>query len=191
MPLLHSLAVGWLFQRPLNGLGVMVDFAGWLVQSRALAALTVLSVLASGLAAWPLRGMDSRRRVAWLYVLGSFWLLLIVNAVVVLFTYFLRDLTDSFVARNIEGSRLGLIQVFVFLGVFIPAIYAYNFTKSAFANFCCEAMTLRFFGGCLGGGFFYRLSSTGSVDGVPIDNPDQSIAQDIDKFTEKSSELFF
>lgn len=52
-------------------------------------------------------------------------------------------------------------------------------------------MTLRFSGGCLGGGFFYRLSSTGSVDGVPIDNPDQSIAQDIDKFTEKSSELFF
>lgn len=91
----------------------MVDFAGWLVQSRALAALTVLSVLASGLAAWPLRGMDSRRRVAWLYVLGSFWLLLIVIAVVVLFTYFLRDLTDSFVARNIEGSRLGLIQVFL------------------------------------------------------------------------------
>ena len=151
----------------------------------------MLSVLASGLAAWPLRGMDSRRRVAWLYVLGSFWLLLIVNAVVVLFTYFLRDLTDSFVVRNIEGSRLGLIQVFVFLGVFIPAVYAYNFTKSAFANFCCEAMTLRFFGGCLSGGFFYRLSSTGSVGGVPIDNPDQSIAQDIDKFTEKSSELFF
>ena len=40
----------------ITGLGVMVDFAGWLVQSRALAVLTVLSVLASGLAAWPLRG---------------------------------------------------------------------------------------------------------------------------------------
>jgi len=74
----------------ITGLGVMVDFAGWLVQSRALAVLTVLSVLASGLAAWPLRGMDSRRRVAWLYVLGIFWLLLIVNLIFVLFAYFLR-----------------------------------------------------------------------------------------------------
>ena len=52
-------------------------------------------------------------------------------------------------------------------------------------------MTLRFFGGYLGGRFFYQISSTGSVDGVPIDNPDQRIAQDIDKFTEQSSELFF
>ena len=175
----------------ITGLGVMVDFAGWLVQSRALAVLTVLSVLAGGLAAWPLRGMDYRRRVAWLYVLGSFWLLLIVNSIVVLFTYFFRDLTNSFVARDVEGSRWGLVQIFVLFGVFVPAIYAYNFTKSAFANFWREAMTLRFFGAYLGGRFFYRLSSTGSVDGVAIDNPDQRIAQDIDKFTEKSSELFF
>ena len=174
----------------ITGLGVMVDFAGWLVQSRALAVLTVLSVLASGLAAWPLRRMDHRRRVAWLYVLGSFWLLLIVNSIIVLLTYFLRDLTNSFVARDVDGSRWGLVQIFVLLGVFVPAIYAYSFTKSAFANFWREAMTLRFFGGYLGGRFFYRLSSTGSVDGVPIDNPDQRIAQDIDKFTEKSSELF-
>jgi putative ATP-binding cassette transporter len=175
----------------ITGLGEMVDFAGWLVQSRALAVLTVLSVLAGGLSAWPLRGMDSRRRLAWLYVLGIFWLLLIVSSIIVLFTYFLRDLTNSFVARDVDGSRWGLVQIFVLLGVFVPAIYAYSYTKSAFANFWREAMTLRFFGAYLGGRFFYRLSSTGSVDGVPIDNPDQRIAQDIDKFTEKSSELFF
>ena len=119
----------------ITGLGVMVDFAGWLVQSRALAVFTMLSAFASGLAAWPPRSMDSRRRVAWLYVLGSFWLLLIVNSIIVLFTYFLRDLTDSFVARDVDGSRWGLVQVFVLLGVFVPAIYAYSFAKSAFANF--------------------------------------------------------
>ena len=99
------------------------------------------------------------------------------NAISVLFTYFLRDLTNSFVARDVDGSRWGLVQIFVLLGVFVPAIYAYSFTKSAFANFWREAMTLRFFGGYLGCRFFYRLSSTGSVDGVPIDNPDQRIAQ--------------
>ena len=175
----------------ITGLGVMVDFAGWIVQSRALAVLTVLSVLAGGLAAWPLRGMDTRRRKAWLYVLVIFWFLLVVSALSVLITYFLRDLTNSFIARDVAGSRRGLVQIFVLLCVFIPAIYVYSFTRSAFANFWREAMTLRFFGGYLGGRFFYRLSSTGSVDGVPIDNPDQRIAQDIEKFTEKSSELFF
>ena len=175
----------------ITGLSVMVDFAGWLVQSRALAVLTVLSVLAGCFAAWPLRGMDSRRRVAWLYVLVIFWFLLVVSALSVLITYFFRDLTNSFVARDVDGSRRGLIQIFVLLCVFIPAIYAYSFTKGAFANFWREAMTLRFFGGYLGGRFFYRISSTGVVDGVPIDNPDQRIAQDIDKFTEQSSELFF
>jgi putative ATP-binding cassette transporter len=173
------------------GLSVMADFVGWLLKSRALALLTVLSILAGCCAAWPLRGMDSRRRVAWLYVLVIFWFLLVVNALVVLLTYFLRDLTNSFVARDVAGSRWGLIQISVLLGVIVPAIYAYSFTKKAFANFWREAMTLRFFGGYLGGRFFYLISSNGSVDGVPIDNPDQRIAQDIDKFTEKSSELFF
>ena len=175
----------------ITGLSVMVDFAGWLVNSRALAVLTVLSVLAGGFAAWPLRGMDSRRRVAWLYVLVIFWFLLIVSALSVLITYFFRDLTDSFIARDVPGSRMGLIQIFILLWVFIPAIYTYSLTRKAFANFWREVMTLRFFGGYLGGRFFYQISSTGSVDGVLIDNPDQRIAQDIEKFTEKSSELFF
>ena len=175
----------------ITGLSVMVDFAGWLLKSRALAVLTVLSLLAGCFAAWPLRGMDSRRRVAWLYVLVIFWFLLVVSALSVLITYFFRDLTNSFVARDADGSRRGLIQIFVLLCVFIPAIYAYSFTKGAFANFWREAMTLRFFGGYLGGRFFYQISSTGSVDGVAIDNPDQRIAQDIDKFTEQSSDLFF
>ncbi|MEJ6827367.1 MAG: hypothetical protein QNK79_04440, partial [Synechococcus sp. ArSW.bin.68] len=129
--IMNGLITNFLPADLITGLGVMVNFAGWLVESPALAVLTVLSVLASGLAAWPLRGMDSRRRVAWLYVLGSFWLLLIVNAIIVLFTYFLRDLTDSFVARDADGSRWGLVQIFVLLGVFVPAIYAYSFTKSA------------------------------------------------------------
>ena len=40
----------------LAGLSVMVDFAGWLVKSRALVVLTLLSVLAGGCAVWPLRG---------------------------------------------------------------------------------------------------------------------------------------
>ena len=35
----------------IGGLSVMVEFAGWLVNSRALAVLTVLSVLAAGFAA--------------------------------------------------------------------------------------------------------------------------------------------
>ena len=173
------------------GLSVMVDFAGWLLKSRALAVLTVLSILAGGCASWPLRGMDSRRRMAWLYVLGSFWLLLIVNAIVVLFTYFLRDLTDSFVARDVEGSRWGLVRIFVLMGVYIPVIYTFNYVKSAFANFWREAMTLRFFSGYLGSRYFYRISSNSAVDGVSIDNPDQRIAQDIDKFTEQTSQLFF
>ena len=114
----------------ITGLGVMVDFAGWIVQSRALAVLTVLSVLAGGLAAWPLRGMDTRRRKAWLYVLAIFWFLLVVSALSVLITYFLRDLTNSFVARDVAGSRRGLVQIFVLLCVFIPAIYVYSFTRS-------------------------------------------------------------
>ena len=87
------------------GLSVMVDVVAWLFKSRALIVLTLLSVLAGGFAIWALRGMDVRRRVAWLYVVGSFWLLLIANALTVLFTYYLRDLTDSFVAKNIEDSR--------------------------------------------------------------------------------------
>ena len=175
----------------LAGLSVMVDFAGWLIKSRALVVLSVLSVVAVGCSVWPLRGMDTRRRVAWFYVLGSFWLLLIVNSVVVLFTYFLRDLTDSFVARNVENSRQGLILIFVLLGVFIPVVYAYSYVRKAFANFWREAMTLRFFGGYLQGRCFYRISSSGGADGVPIDNPDQRIAQDIDDFTEQTSVLFF
>ena len=173
------------------GLSVMVDFVGWLIKSRALAVLTVLSIVAAGFAAWPIRGMDSRRRIAWLYVLGSFWLLLIVNAIIVLLTYFLRDLTNSFVARNIDSSRTGLIQVFILLGVLAPVIYAYSFIRKAFANFWREAMTLRFFGGYLEGRFFYGISSSGGVDGVPIDNPDQRISQDIDDFTDQASSLFF
>ena len=88
----------------------------------------------------------------------AWWFLLIVNAIIVLFSYFLRDLTDSFVARNVEGSRWSLAQIFVLLDVFAPVIYAYGFIESAFANFWREVMTLRFFGGYLGGRFFIGLA---------------------------------
>ena len=140
------------------GLSVMVDVVAWLFKSRALIVLTLLSVLAGGFAIWALRGMDVRRRVAWLYVVGSFWLLLIANALTVLFTYFFRDLTDSFVAKNIEDARWGLARISVLLGVFVPVIYIYVFVKSAFADFWCEAMTRRFFSGYLGERCFYRIS---------------------------------
>ena len=173
------------------GLSVMADFAGWLLKSRALALLTVLSILAGCCAAWPLRGMDSRRRMAWLYVVGAFWLLLVANAMLVLNTYFIRDLTNSFIAKDAGASRLGLTQVLVLLIALVPVIYSYAYIRKSFANFWREAMTLRFLGGYLGGRYFYRISSSGGVDGVAIDNPDQRIAQDIDDFTDQTSELFF
>ena len=175
----------------ITGLSVMVDFAGWLLKSRALAVLTVLSVLAGGFAAWPLRRMDSRRRMAWLYVLGSFWLLLIANAMLVLNTYFLRDLTNSFIAKDVGSSRRGVTQISVLLVALVPVIYAYAYIRKSFANFWREAMTFRFFGGYLGGRYFYRVSSSGGFGGITIDNPDQRISQDIDEFTEQTSELFF
>ena len=173
------------------GLSVMVDFVSWLFKSRVLLALTGVSVLAGGFATWVLKGMEPRRRVAWLYVVGCFWLLLNVNAMFVLYTYFLKDLTNAFIAKNIGDSRWGLAQIAVLLGILIPIIYAFAFIKDSFANFWREAMTLRFFGGYLGGRYFYRLSSSGELDGIPIDNPDQRIAQDIDDFTAQTSELFF
>ena len=173
------------------GLSVMVDFAGWLVKSRALVVLTVLSVLAGGCAVWPLRGMDSRRRMAWLYVVGSFWLLLVANGMLVLNTYFIRDLTNSFIAKDAVASRLALTQVLVLLIALVPVIYFYAYIRKSFANFWRESMTLRFLGGYLEGRYFYRISSSGGADGVAIDNPDQRIAQDVDEFTDQTSELFF
>ena len=139
------------------GLSVMVDFVSWLFKSRVLLALTGVSVLAGGFATWVLKGMEPRRRVAWLYVVGCFWLLLNVNAMFVLYTYFLKDLTNAFIAKNIGDSRWGLAQIAVLLGILIPIIYAFAFIKDSFANFWREAMTLRFFGGYLGGRYFYRL----------------------------------
>ena len=173
------------------GLSVMVDFAGWLVKSRALVVLTVLSVLAGGCAVWPLRGMDSRRRMAWLYVVGSFWLLLVANGMLVLNTYFVRDLTNSFIAKDAVASRFGLTQVLVLLIALVPVIYFYAYIRKSFANFWRESMTLRFLGGYLEGRYFYRISSSGGANGVAIDNPDQRIAQDVDEFTDQTSELFF
>jgi vitamin B12/bleomycin/antimicrobial peptide transport system ATP-binding/permease protein len=173
------------------GLSVMVDFVAWLFKSNALIVLSLLSVLVGCFAAWALRGMASRQRGAWLYVVGCFWLLLVVNAMMVLYTYFLKDLTDAFISKNVGDSRWGLTQIAVLLGVLVPVIYVYAYVKGAFANFWREAMTLRFLGGYLGGRYFYQISSSGGVDGISIDNPDQRIAQDIDNFTGETSELFF
>ena len=189
--IVNSLITHFLPTDLIAGLSVMVDFVAWLHQSWALIVLSFLSILVCGYAAWVFRGMAPRRRVAWLYVVGCFWLLLVVSAMMVLYTYFLKDLTDSFVAKDVGDSRWGLIQIAVLLCVLIPVIYVYAYVKGAFANFWREAMTVRFLGGYMGERYFYKISSTGSTNGLSIDNPDQRISQDIDDFTSETSELFF
>ena len=69
----------------LTGLSVMRSFVDWGLSSAALTWISGLAVLASAVLVWFCRGMTRRRQGAWLYVVGAFWLLLIANAMLVLF----------------------------------------------------------------------------------------------------------
>ena len=109
----------------------------------------------------------------------------------VLFSFFLKDLTDAFVDKKLAEARRSLIQVLVFLLALAPVIFAYSYVSKSLANYWREAMSLRFLGGYLGDRYFYEISSSGGGLGVVVDNPDQRISQDIEKFTTQTSELFF
>ncbi|QNJ20320.1 xenobiotic ABC transporter/ ATPase component [Synechococcus sp. A18-25c] len=175
----------------LTGLSVMRSFVDWGLSSAALTWISGLAVLASAVLVWFCRGMTRRRQGAWLYVVGAFWLLLIANAMLVLFSFFLKDLTDAFVDKKLAEARRSLIQVLVFLLALAPVIFAYSYVSKSLANYWREAMSLRFLGGYLGDRYFYEISSSGGGLGVVVDNPDQRISQDIEKFTTQTSELFF
>ena len=119
----------------MTGLSVMRSFVDWGMSSHALAWSSGLAVLGAAVLLWFGRGMTRRRQGAWLYVVGAFWLLLIANAMLVLFSYFLKDLTDAFVGKKLGDARRSLIQVLVFLLALAPVIFAYSYVSKSLANY--------------------------------------------------------
>ena len=169
----------------------MRSFVDWGIASHALAWSSGLAVLGAAVLLWFGRGMTRRRQGAWLYVVGAFWLLLIANAMLVLFSYFLKDLTDAFVGKKLGDARRSLIQVLVFLLALAPVIFAYSYVSKSLANYWREAMSLRFLGGYLGDRYFYEISSSGGGFGVLVDNLISGFPRTLRKFTTETSELFF
>lgn len=166
------------------------NFTEWLRKSQIdvlTASLAAASAVALGAAS---RSLRRPQRIAWLYVIGSFTLLLLLNAGIVDLSYFINNITNAFTARNEVLAKSILIGFAILVGTIIPILYLYTLTSGRFANFLRTVSSERYIDQYLSNSNFFKIGWSGNGASKQIDNPDQRIAQDTDEFTHQITSLF-
>ena len=166
-----------------------VDFASWLVDSKAAATVITLAAVSGVFVMAKARQYTNQQRQAWLYAVGIIYLILLSSAIEVGLSYIASSLNTAFSSKNEAGALQTIIAIASILAIALPIAFAYSVTEQSFQNYWRSFMSASLLDKYLTNKSFYKISAGLTEDGTRIDNPDQRIAQDTDEFTAETSQL--
>ena len=167
----------------------IAEFSSWLINSNAAAYCITLAFAAAMVGLWRARQVTKDQRQAWLYTIGILYLILILNATEVAFSYIVSSLNTAFSTRNESAALQALIAVGANLAILLPISYAFRIASESFQNFWRSFMSESLLEGYLANKNFYSIGAGLKPGPTRIDNPDQRISQDADEFTAETSQL--
>ncbi|QCH15625.1 ABC transporter ATP-binding protein/permease [Synechococcus sp. CB0101] len=185
--------ISWLVPQSIatSAFAEISSFTQWLRQSHMDALTASLAGAAAVALAAASRSLQRPQKTAWLYVIGSFTLLLLLNAMLVDFSYLANHLTNAFTSRNESQAKNILIGLALILGGLVPVFYSSTLVSRNLANFWRSVSSQQYINNYLRNNSFFRISSASNTADRQIDNPDQRITQDTDEFTQEATYLFF
>jgi hypothetical protein len=91
-----------------GALSDITALSSWLINSKVAAYLVTLAVAAIMVGFWRVKHVTTDQRQAWLYTIGILYLILIVNATEVTFSYIVSGLNTAFSTRNESAAHQAL-----------------------------------------------------------------------------------